>query len=129
MRSNLHRHLDKRKWISTERGGFTIAPKLKIPETTRLSNLTMIEPYEDPELEPGFVRTERAFLKDQGIRTAKRDLELKEKAAMSMADTSITKSIDHTFLKEVDRGSTMHSSGMSMINEKVSKDNAFFNKS
>ena len=29
----VHRHEDKRKWISTDRGGFTIAPKLRIPET------------------------------------------------------------------------------------------------
>ena len=98
-RKNLHRHEDKRKWISTDRGGFTIAPKMKIPATSRASNMTFIEPYEDPEMEPTFVRTERAFLKAKGIRTAKRELELQEKAAMSMMETSIgAKSVNETLL-------------------------------
>ena len=93
--------------------------------------MTFIEPYEDPEMEPGFVRTERAFLKDKGIRTAKRELELQEKAAMSMMDTSIaTKSVNDTLFRDVDRSSNIHSSGMSILNERAgSKDVPFFNKS
>ena len=49
---------------------------------------------------------------------------------MSMADSSIAKSIDHTFLKEVDRSSTIHSSGMSILHERTSKnETSLFNKS
>ena len=86
--------------------------------------MTYTEPYEDPEMEPGFVRTERAFLKDKGIRTAKRELEEQEKAAMTMVDTSNggNRSINETYLKDVDRSSNIHSSGMSVLNERASKD-------
>ena len=35
VRLNVHRNLEKGKWISTERGGFTVAGKVKYPKTTR----------------------------------------------------------------------------------------------
>ena len=44
---------------------------------------------------------------------------------MDMANsTMLTKSIDATFLKEVDKSSTMHSSGMSIIGER--QNSSFF---
>ena len=86
------------------------------------------EPYEDPDTEPGFVRTEKGFLKDHAIKTAKRELEKQQNSIMEAAnDMSLTKSIDVTFLKEVDKSSTMHSSGMSMENnDRVAKNSSFF---
>ena len=111
--------MDKNKWLSTERGGFTIAPNLKIPDSQRLSNNTsFIEPYEDPELDPGFVRSEKAYLKQKQIKRAKREKELLEQSAFSMAmDGSIN---NNTLLKELDKTSTMHSSGMSVSHDRVS---------
>ena len=113
VRKDLHRTLDESKWISTEHGGFTIAPKIKVPDTSRISNNTsFIEPYEDPELDPGFVRSEKSYLKQKQIKKALREKELLEQSLFSMAlDGSIN---NNTFLAELDKTSNMNSSGMSV---------------
>ena len=120
-RKDLHRTQDKRKWLSTERGGFTIAPKLKIPDTQRVShNTSFIEPYEDPELDPGFVRSEKAYLKQKQIKRAEREKKLLEQSAFSMAmDGSIN---NNTLFRELDKTSAMQSSGMSVNHDRTSRD-------
>ena len=60
---NKHRNVNKAKWLSTDRGGFTVPAKVPAgPRTTR-SHFDPVEPYEDPNPVPDFVRSEKAFLK------------------------------------------------------------------
>ena len=67
-----------------------------------------IEPYEDPDTEPGFVRTEKAFLKEKSIRDTAKEVEKRTNLLISMTGMHTNKSIDSTFLKDVDRGSAMN---------------------
>ena len=45
---NKHRNQDKSKWLTTERGGFTVPAKVPDGANTTRSAFLPIEPYEDP---------------------------------------------------------------------------------
>ena len=81
IQNDLHRTSTKTRWISPK--GFTVVtkkPDFSMPSSTRSSILkdgfktinqtstfttpAINEPYEDPKLDPGFVRTTKDYLKD-----------------------------------------------------------------
>lgn len=88
VKPDLHRTLDKTRWVSPK--GFSVICKrgASLPVSSRHSIMKdgyaqmgdsiyiETEPYEDPSLNPGFVRSTKEYLKQANQKSVQREIEL-----------------------------------------------------
>lgn len=105
-KKDIHRSTAKSRWISPK--GFVPAKPHLVPVTARDNSYNQnlsIDPYEDPKLDPGFVRSEKNYLRDAHIKSVHR--EVSQRNNMSTFDSTsvmnqtrtinLNKSLDGTY--------------------------------
>ena len=127
LKKDLHRSTVKNRWLSPK-GFEPVRRKLDEtvkPASTRASvnrNLA-IEPYEDPRLDPGFVRSTKAYLREAHLHTVKKEIfernnttqfDHNASKAMTSRSTHINKSLDGRS-KNLEAGDQMDAQAMQAL--------------